>query len=84
MTERGFQGNQTDMVYQIKVIGALDPSWSDWLSGARISLPSEEDGNVITILTVEPADQPALFGILDRIRDMNLLPVAIKWIDKEK
>jgi hypothetical protein len=39
---------------------------------------------MITTLTVRLADQPALFGILDRIRDMNLLPVAIERMDREK
>jgi hypothetical protein len=28
--------------------------------------------------------QPALFGILDRIRDMNLLPISVERIYKEK
>jgi hypothetical protein len=72
------------MVYQIKVNGKLDKSWSDWLGGAMIASEFEENGTVITTLTVAAIDQPALFGILDRIRDMNLLPISIERIDKEK
>jgi hypothetical protein len=72
------------MVYQIKVKGKLDQSWSDWLGNARVTSEFDENGLMITTLTVELPDQPALFGILDRIRDMNLLPVAVERIDKEK
>jgi YD repeat-containing protein len=64
------------MVYQIKVNGKLDKSWSVWLGGAMIISEFEEDGSAITTLTVDTTDQPALFDILDRIRDMNLLPIS--------
>jgi hypothetical protein len=70
------------MIYQIKVKGELDPSWSDWLGGLQISVVSE-DGAPFTKLTGYIADQPALFGILERIRDMNLLPITVEQIDEE-
>lgn len=60
------------MIYQIEIKGELDQSWSDWLGGVEITLSRMEDGAAITTLTVEVVDQPALFGILDRIRDLNL------------
>lgn len=72
------------MHYQIKLKGKLDESWSDWLYGAAIVSELVEDGTIITTLTVDALDQPALFGILDRIRDMNLLPISVEQIDKEK
>ena len=71
------------MVYRIKVKGKLDKSWSDWLDVAAIVYGCQEDGTIITTLTVDATDQPALFGILDRIRDMNLLPISIEMVDKE-
>jgi hypothetical protein len=71
------------MVYQIKIKGKLDKSWSDWLYGAVIASDLEENGAVITTLVIDATDQPALFGILDRIRDMNLLPISVERIDKE-
>jgi hypothetical protein len=72
------------MVYQIKVKGKLDKSWSDWLYDARIISEFEEDCTVFTTLTVVVIDHSALFGILDRIRDMNLLPISVERIDNEK
>jgi hypothetical protein len=72
------------MDYQIVVKGKLDQSWSEWLGGAKIASELDKNGSMVTTLTVELADQPALFGILDRIRDMNLLPVTVERLDKEK
>lgn len=60
------------MVYRIKIAGALDQSWSDWLGNAKIVSESQDDGSTITTLVVELTDQSTLFGILDRIRDLNL------------
>jgi hypothetical protein len=69
------------MRYLIKVKGRLEESWSDWLSDAAISSENEENGAIVTTLMVRAIDQPALFGILDRIRDMNLLPISVEMID---
>ena len=72
------------MIYQIKIKGELDHSWSDWLGNVEITSDLVEDGSVVTTMMVDAADQPVLFGILDRIRDMNLLPISVERIDKEK
>jgi hypothetical protein len=72
------------MQYRIKIKGKLEESWSDWLYDAAISSKGEENGAIITTITVSAIDQPALFGILDRIRDMNLLPISVEMIDEEK
>ena len=69
------------MTYQIHIKGELDQSWSDWLGEVEITSCVTEDGGVISRLTVDVPDQPALFGILDRIRDLNL--VLINVISKE-
>jgi hypothetical protein len=69
------------MMYHIVIKGRLDQSWSEWLGGANITSGIDENREMITTLTVKVADQPALFGILDRIRDMNLLPISIESID---
>jgi hypothetical protein len=64
------------MKYQIKIRGALDPSWSHWLGELDIS-SVEEDGVWLTTLVGEAPDSPALFGILDRIRDLNLTLISV-------
>jgi hypothetical protein len=69
------------MRYKIIIKGKLDQSWSDWLDGSVISSDFDENNAIVTNITVQVTDQPALFGILNRIRDMNLLPVSIERID---
>jgi hypothetical protein len=65
------------MIYQIKVKGELDKSWSEWLGNIQISMEDQQDGTVVTTLTVDVTDQSTLFGILDRIRDLNILLVSV-------
>jgi hypothetical protein len=69
--------------YQIKVQGELDESWSDWLGGVEISC-GEENGMLITTIDGEAADQPVLFGILDRIRDLNLLLISVSQLKQSE
>ncbi len=65
------------MLYQIKIIGELDRSWSEWLGDVQIQYEVDEDGAKITILIVNLTDPPALFGVLDRIRDLNLPLISV-------
>ena len=69
------------MVYQIKVKGVLDQSWSAWLGGVVITSEVAQDGSAITTLVADVPDQPALFGILDRIRDLNLVLYSVTYAD---
>jgi len=58
-------------VYQIKMLGKLDESWSGWFSGMAITL----DGDTTT-LTGGVADQSALRGILTKLWDLNLVLIS--------
>jgi len=71
------------MRYQIKIGGRLDSSWSEWLGGLEI-IHKEENGSSLTYLIGNVEDQPALFTILERMRDLNLLPISIEQIGEEK
>jgi hypothetical protein len=65
------------MIYLIKVRGVLDENWSIWLDHTRIRIESE-NGVEVTIIEGDVPDQPALFGILDRIRDLNLTLISVE------
>ena len=54
--------------YEIRILGHLDDRWSDWFDGARIS--RESDGT--TLIRAEVADQAALHGLLQKVRDVGL------------
>lgn len=69
------------MVYQIKINGALDRTWSNWLGNIDIHTEETTIGGVITTLRVDIIDQAALFGILDHVRDLNLTLVSVNQCD---
>jgi hypothetical protein len=60
-------------VYQIKIKGHIDQSWSEWLGGLTIT---HEAGGT-TVLTGPIIDQPALYGLLIRLRDLGLSLVSV-------
>jgi len=72
---------EEEMVYEIKIRGKLDESWSDWLGDVEITAAPAEDGTWITALIVKASDPPVLFGILDHIRDLNLSLILVREIN---
>jgi hypothetical protein len=66
----------TQPIYQIKMRGELDESWSAWFSNMTITF---DDGT--TTLTGAVADQSALRGILTKLWDLNLALISVAQID---
>jgi hypothetical protein len=54
--------------YRIRIDGHLEQRWSEWFD--EMSLSRETDGT--TVLTGPVADQSALHGLLQMIRDLGL------------
>lgn len=54
--------------YVIRVRGQLDPRRARWFEGMTIT--ALENGD--TLISGEVPDQPALHGLLNRIRDLGL------------
>ncbi|MCL4560983.1 MAG: hypothetical protein M1281_10250 [Chloroflexi bacterium] len=71
------QNNCAACIYQIRVQGNLDPKWSDWFDGLKWTTTSG-----VTTLNGEVADQAALFGILAKIRDLNLPLLSVRRVKK--
>jgi hypothetical protein len=63
-------------IYQVKVEGKLDESWSDWFHGMAFAF--ERD---ITTLTGPVIDQAALQGILTRIWNLNLTLISVNRLE---
>jgi hypothetical protein len=55
-------------VYQVRVKGGLDTEWSEWFDGFAVT----PQANGETLLTGVVADQSALHGLLNKIRDLGL------------
>jgi hypothetical protein len=66
-------------VYEIRVKGHLDDTWARWFDGLAIT--HEEDGT--TALTGSLVDQPALHGLLIRIRDLGLSLVSVNCVESD-
>jgi hypothetical protein len=66
-------------LYEIRITGHWDTHWADWFEGISITL--EEDGTML--LSAPVPDQPALYGILRRVRDLGLPLVMVQLCDQQ-
>jgi hypothetical protein len=67
-------------VFEIRVRGHLDESWSDWLDGLEVSLLDDDQ----MILTGPVSDQAALMGILNRLYGLNLALLSVSEVGTKK
>jgi hypothetical protein len=61
------------MIYQIRIQGHLDPSWSAWFDGFTMT----NDAHGTAVLTGQIVDQAALQGVLLNVRNVGLPLVAV-------
>jgi hypothetical protein len=67
-------------VYEIRVKGHLDPRWSEWFDGLRIT----NEPNRETLLSGYIADQAALHGVLAKVRDLKLQLISVTSVDSDQ
>ena len=67
-------------IYQIKVPGHLDESWSDWGTGLTISVGSDDGGLPVTTM-VGTVDQASLQGLLARLYSFGLPLISVICVD---
>jgi hypothetical protein len=65
-------------IYEIKVQGGLDARWAAWFNGLTVTAVQDE-----TTITGCIADQPALHGLLTRIRDLGLPLVSVQRVQAD-
>jgi hypothetical protein len=65
------------ITYQIRLAGHLGQQWANWFGGLAITL--EEGGD--TLLTGMVADQPALYGLLKKARDLGLPLLSVNRVE---
>jgi hypothetical protein len=71
-------GSGSPTRYEIRVEGVLDSRWAAWFEGLQVK--SEGSQTVISGLV---ADQPALHGLLVKVRDLGLCLVAVRRLDPD-
>ena len=59
--------------YQIHVRGTLDPRWSVWFD--QLAITYDAEGN--TPLAGLVSDQAALYGLINRLRDLGMTLLAV-------
>ena len=67
-------------IYQIKVPGELDETWSDWLGGMTIAEDSTGGGPPVTTL-IGSLDQAALHSVLRRLYSLGLPLISVICVE---
>jgi hypothetical protein len=65
--------------YEIRLKGHLDGRWAAWFDG--LSLRLESDGT--TVIHGPVADQSALHGLLQRVRDTGLPLISVLHVEPD-
>jgi hypothetical protein len=63
--------------YEIRLAGHLDAHWAGWFDGLAVT----HKGDGTTVISGSVADQAALHGLLQRVRDLGLPLVSVTRID---
>jgi hypothetical protein len=63
--------------YEIRLKGHLDSRWASWLD--VLSLINESDGT--TLIRGRIADQAALHGLLQKVRDLGLPLISVIQVE---
>ena len=66
-------------LYEIRVQGHLSSRWSGWFEGLVLS--HQDDGT--TLLTGAIVDQPAVHGLIIKIRDLGLPLLSVVRMGKD-
>lgn len=64
---------------EIRIRGRLEPRWSSWFDGLEVTAHS--DGT--TSIHGPVADQAALFGVLQRLRDVALPLISVVHVEAD-
>ncbi|MDR0346217.1 MAG: hypothetical protein LBI49_24480 [Nocardiopsaceae bacterium] len=62
--------------YEIRVEGLLDDRWADWFGGLQVGADGTQ-----TVISGPIPDQPALHGLLTKIRDLGLCLISVRRLD---
>jgi hypothetical protein len=68
------------MQYEIRVDGHLGTRWAAWFDGLAIT--NEGDGT--TVLRGRVADQAALHGLLQKLRDVGIPLISLRQVPSDK
>lgn len=65
--------------YEIRIEGVLDGRWAAWFDGLQL----RSDGTETVIFGPLP-DQPALHGVLAKVRDLGMCLISVRRLDPDE
>ncbi|MBL0715394.1 MAG: hypothetical protein JJV98_17025 [Desulfosarcina sp.] len=68
--------------YRIRVLGELDGSWSEKLSGMNITTRIQREGPPVSILVGVLADQASLSGVLNTLYELHLALLSVEYLEE--
>jgi hypothetical protein len=75
----GMNERRPPSYYEIRIEGVLDNRWAAWFEGLEVTRESNN-----TIISGLLPDQPALHGVLTRVRDLGLSLVSVRRVHHEE
>ncbi len=75
-----YQAADSPAAYEIRLKGYLPTYWSDWFDDMDVT--HDDEGN--TRLTGPIADQAALHGVLNKIRDLGLVLLSVRALSSSR
>ncbi|WUJ70455.1 hypothetical protein OG809_35830 [Kribbella soli] len=72
--------NHESAWYEIRLEGRIDPRWAAWFDGLTVS--AHADGT--SVIHGQVADQAALHGLLQRLRDLGLPLLSVDRVDPDQ
>jgi hypothetical protein len=75
----GVSGPGSPSRYEICVEGVLDSRWAAWFEGLEVNSDGEE-----TVICGLVTDQPALHGLLVKVRDLGLCLISVRRLDPDE
>jgi hypothetical protein len=74
----------TPTQYRIRVLGGLESSWSDYLSGMSIKTNHAGEHVKVTTLSGRLLDQAALSGVLNTLYEMHYPLLSVENLDENR
>ena len=69
--------------YEIEIQGRLEEKWSGWFDNMNFRIEDESSGPTTTVISGLVADQAALHGLLNRIRDLGIPLLSVQLMNSD-
>jgi hypothetical protein len=71
-------GPRSQARYEIRIEGVLGQHWAAWFDGLQISSDASQ-----TVIRGWLPDQPALHGVLAKVRDLGLSLISVRRLEPD-